>query len=150
MSNGELFLKNLLKKQIIKFLDELIQKFPSYGEFILIRIYINDQVSVDEIMGRFMNRALPYQNIIKSRNSKLFTDTNILKKFFINDDEQKNYNNMKKLWSELDDDEQDTIWTWVDHFVKIVNKYYSKYGCVQNWDIDIYRAIQEIDSKYNI
>ena len=66
------------KDQMVKFLDELIEKFYDEPAFILIRIFVKDKIPVTAVLGRFMKECLQYKSLVETRNDKLFTDSGFL------------------------------------------------------------------------
>ena len=47
------------RDQMIRFLDELIEQFPSESQFIIIRIFFKDKIPVEDIIGNFIKQVLP-------------------------------------------------------------------------------------------
>ena len=43
--------------ELPKFLDEIIEQFPYEGDFVLIRMFIKDQIPVADILGRFIRES---------------------------------------------------------------------------------------------
>ena len=148
------------RTQLIKFLDELIGQFPKRGEFIFLRIFINDQVPVEIVLGRFIVEVLPYKYLVKNKDANILLNSDIITDALIgnsSDDDSRKENlemadSFKKLWLDktLTDDDRDTIWKWFDLFVTIAEKYYNTYGCMPGWEVDIDAATKMINKKYNI
>ena len=65
----------------LKFLDELIQLFPTEPSFIIIRIFVNDKIPVKDVIGRFMKECLPVSRALKERKDDFFVYSDLL--FFI-------------------------------------------------------------------
>lgn len=112
------------KKQLISFFDELIDQFPNESDFIVIRIFIKDQIPIKTIMDTFiyhMNKNdHEFKKMVKQRNDSFFLDHNIFDAFG-----KSNVNNIKKLWlsGEIDDDTKTVIWQWVDIFIILSERY---------------------------
>ena len=109
------------RTSLVSFLDELIQQFPEEGDLIVLRIFLADQVPIEEIMQTFVNKCLPLKEIIKKRDESFFLANNVL---FERIDRDK-VNHFKKLWisPKLDDDDRAIIWQWYDNFIAISEKY---------------------------
>ena len=60
------------RDQLIKFLDELIDQFPSESQFIIIRILVKDQILIEDVLGQFIKDILPEKNNIKNRKDCVF------------------------------------------------------------------------------
>jgi len=122
----------LLRKfrdQMVKFFDEIIEQFPTEGDFVIIRIFLKDKIPVEKIMLQFVSNVLPHKEQVKKRdeqfflsNINLYSDVN--KKF----GEQK-VNYFKKLWtnSNLDKEDKEIIWKWMDLFILLSEKYKNTY-----------------------
>ena len=162
MDNNKNRLKLLIyfRKQLIKFLDELIGQFPKRGEFYFLRIFINDQVPIEVVLGRFIVEVLPYKYLVKNKDANLLLNSDIITDALIGNSSSDGSlkenlemaDAMKNLWMDknLTDEDRDTIWKWFDVFVTISEKYYNTYGCIDGWEVDIPAATQMINKKYNI
>lgn len=112
------------KETFISFIDELIEQFPNEGDLVLIRIYLKDQAIIKDVMDTFILNITRDQdllkNMVKERNEKFFLDYN-----FIQGADSFKENHFKKLWrsDNLDDDDKDVIWKWVDTLIFISEKY---------------------------
>ena len=106
------------KTQLVLFIDELIGQFPECPDFIIMRIFINDQTSIKSIINRFIRDILPLTNLIKNRNDRFFSETEIIcypkKPYFF-----------KEFWfsNSLSTDDKEVIWRWIDVFVLLAQKY---------------------------
>jgi len=148
------------RTQLIKFLDELIGQFPKRGEFIFLRIFINDQVPIEIVLGRFIVEVLPYKYLVKNKDSNILLNSDIITDALIGNsstdgslkENLEMADSFKKLWLDktLTDDDRETIWKWFDLFVQIAEKYYKTYGCMTGWEVDIPKATILINKKYNI
>tara|TARA_B100000900_G_scaffold403249_1_gene410107 strand:+ start:606 stop:1115 length:510 start_codon:yes stop_codon:yes gene_type:complete len=148
------------RTQLIKFLDELIGQFPKRGEFIFLRIFINDQIPVEIVVGRFIVEVLPYKYLVKNKDANILLNSDIITDALIGNsatdsDRKENLqmaDSFKKLWLDdsLTDDDRETIWKWFNLFVQIAEKYYKTYGCLPGWEVDIEHATKIINKKYNI
>jgi hypothetical protein len=107
---------------LISFLDELIEQFPSEADLILIRLFAKDTIQPTLIIHTFIKEILPYKDIIAKRDDTFFLDDNI--SIFSTLDKTK-VNHFKVLWksSTLDDDDRQIIWKWFDTFIFLVEQY---------------------------
>lgn len=112
------------KKQLVSFFDELIVQFPSESDLILVRIFLNDKIPMQDVIKYFMREILPLKPMIVNRDEKFFINNNILFKAL----DKNKVNHFKRIWqSELiDDDDKDIIWSWFDIFVSLCEKYQEK------------------------
>lgn len=146
------------KKQVVKFVDQLISQFPTRGEFIFVRIFVKDQIPLEDGLGRFIQEVYPYRNLILRCDEKIFTNTSIVDNAILGGDQGtdldkdniKRANAMRDLWkSELTDYNKKIIWKWFHMFIRIAEKYYDTYGFVQGWDnIDMDKATKMVDEQY--
>ena len=109
------------KQCLINFLDELIDQFPEEGDLVVIRIFLNDQMPIEQIMNIFIAKVLPCKKIVKERNDSFFVNQN---EFFGNLNKDK-VNHFKMLWlsDKLDADDRNVIWKWYDAFINLAEKY---------------------------
>lgn len=114
------------KNQLVSFFDELINQFPSEGDFVVIRLFISNQIPIRDVMNNF-NYQLNKENklfktMIKNRDENFFLDNNL---FNLTVGNQNKVSYFKKLWRSgvLDDDDKAVMWRWVDSFVYLTDKY---------------------------
>jgi hypothetical protein len=91
--------------------------FPKEGDFVALRIMIKDQIPVTQIVNHFKSSLLPEKKSIKERN-KAFFDKNVLFTQVGEAQSQK----FKKLFNGLDEEDQESIWKWLDAFVMLTEK----------------------------
>ena len=122
--SSELEILIQLKTQMVNFLDELIETFPNEPDFVIFRIFINDQIPIIDVMEYIAEKICPLQEMVKKRDEKFFINYNALFEKF---DEKKSgrVNHFKRLWQsgELDDEDKETLWRWFASFIYLGNKY---------------------------
>lgn len=121
------------RDQLVIFLDELIEQFPHEGDFVLIRIFIKDQLPMVDVIGRFIRDLLPLKKQVQERNSTFFIQNSLL--YTGASLAENKVNHFKQLWlsDKLDDNDRDVIWRWMDLFISIAEKYHKKFGNVPGW-----------------
>ena len=109
------------KHSIISFLDELIEQFPEEGDFVILRIFVKDQVPIERVMKQFIHKLLPLKDTIKDRDESFFLDNNVL---FVSLEKGK-VNHFRRMWRSpnLDEKDRDAMWKWFDLFVVYGEKY---------------------------
>jgi hypothetical protein len=109
------------KTNLVNFIDELIEQFPEEQDLVVIRIFLNDQIPIADVMNTFISKILPLSDMIKKRDENFFINNNVL---FEKLDKNK-VNNFKKLWrsSKLDAEDRKIIWKWYDLFLSLAEKY---------------------------
>jgi len=122
------------RTQLLNFLDELINQFPEESDFIIIRIFMKDQVPVYDVMGRFIRDLLPLKKQVDDRNERFFLDNTIL--YVQNGLAENKVNHFQELWKsdKLDDNDRKMIWMWMDLLNNIAGQYYNKFGYVPGWE----------------
>jgi len=124
---SEIHVLKEFKNNLISFFDELIDQFSDIGELVMIRIFLNDQVIIKDVV-----ESVSYQinkndqmirKIIKDRNEEFFLEEN---NFF--DGLSKQHDKVLKfqtIWrsNRLDKEDKETIWKWIDSFVFLTDKY---------------------------
>ena len=119
------------KTQMVNFIDELIEQFPQEATFVLIRIFIKDKIPVHDVLGRFMRDCLPYKDFVDKKDEVFFLNSDIIYQAYVNDDtvqEDEDINRFRQLWEsdQLDDDDREVIWAWMDLFFKLAMSYHKK------------------------
>lgn len=122
---------SIYKQSIVAFMDELIDQFPKETGLILARIFLKDQIPIEVTMQNFIfkldknNGQL--KKMVAEKNEQFFIDNDIFSIEYGGD----NYslpggtvNHFRKLWlSDLDKDDQETMWKWFESFVVLADKY---------------------------
>jgi len=122
MSASEILLE--FKNQLIFFFDELIGQFPQEGDLVVIRLFISNQIPIQDAINIFNHKInkndKELRKMVKERNEIFFLEHNI----FDTLGKQK-VSHFKKLWLSgcLDEDDKNEIWNWVDAFVYLGDKY---------------------------
>ena len=134
MSNGNtITILTEFKKALISFFDELIEQFPEEGDLVMIRIFLKDQILIEDVMNMFVYHLTKDDNkmktVIKTRNETYFLENNFFENNMNKNDGVNNNKNklihFKKLWKSgrLDDQDKKVVWRWIDSFVYLADKY---------------------------
>jgi len=122
MSSIELLIK--FKKLLLSFTDELIERFPNEADFIVMRIFIDTQIPIKTIIDNFIEQLkkdnMKLRGIITNRNDSFFINE---KPFSFMSDERNNKLGTLWLSGVLDDEDKGVLWSWVDSFVKLSDRY---------------------------
>lgn len=107
------------KTTLISFLDELISQFPHDSELILLRIMVKDQMPIKKLMDHFLLKLIDGRQNIKDRNDDIF------KTDFFTFGAVNGLKKIKRMWirDEIDKDDKETIWSWLDAIVFLCDKY---------------------------
>jgi len=112
------------KNSLISFFDELIEQFPEEGDLVMIRIFLKDQILIEDVINIFNHNInkneQKLKKLIKERDEGSFLENNIFDSL-----NQSKINHFKKLWRSvrLDKEDKDVIWRWVDSFIYLGDKY---------------------------
>ena len=109
------------KNSLVNFLDELIEQFPEEGDLVVARIFLNDQVPIEQIMNVVITKLLPLKDMVKRKDEDFFINNNVLFEQ-INKDK---VNRFKILWrsDRLDNEDRLVIWRWYELFISLAEKY---------------------------
>ena len=113
------------KNQVLTFLDELIGQFPSEGDLVIARLFIATQIPIKEVMENFIHKISTndqeLKKMIKVRNEAFFLQYSL----FEDPTRKEKLNHFKKIWrsEQLDNEDKDVIWNWIDAFVYLSEKY---------------------------
>ena len=112
------------KNSLISFIDELIEQFPQEPDLIIFRIFLKDQIPIEDVIKKFTftinKNDKELKKFITDRNERFFLESDV----FDSIAKSKSIN-FKKLWrsENLDSDEKETVWKWIDSFVKLSDLY---------------------------
>ena len=122
---------SIYKQSIVAFMDELIDQFPKETGLILARIFLKDQIPIEVTMKNFIFKLEKnnghLKKMVAEKNEQFFIDNDI----FSIESGGDSYslpggtvNHFRKLWlSDLDKDDQETMWKWFESFVVLADKY---------------------------
>jgi len=112
-------------KQLLIFFDELIGQFPEEADLIIARLFIANQLPMEDAVNRFLYN-LNYDDqfirkMIKERNEVFFLE----KEVFPLGESKWDPNFFKRLWKSnvLDSGDKEIIWKWMDTFVLLGDKF---------------------------
>ena len=123
MSSDSILLQ--FHNSIVTFLDELIKLVPDEEDFIRLRIYLKDQVSIQTVMDLFiysLNRDnMSMKTLIKERKISEIMDHCVVTENLNRD----RIIYFKKLWysPRFYNEDRKMIWKWLDSFIGISDKY---------------------------
>jgi hypothetical protein len=132
--SNKLVLMKKFRDQLVTFLDEIIEQFPTESDFVLIRMFIKDQIPVHDILGRFIRDILPLKECVEKRDETFFLNNTLL--YTGGNISSDKINHFQKLWKsdKLDVEDRETIWNWMECFIKISDCYFQKYGYINGWE----------------
>lgn len=107
------------KNNLLVFLDELIETFPSYKDFIILRIFVKDKIPIDLIMNSFIEDLQNIKIQVLNKDSKFFTEGNPI---FSKLEKEEVF---KDIWSNMNTDNKNIMWNWFEQFIKFAEKYKS-------------------------
>ena len=117
-------LLDLLRKELVRFFDEMIELLPEERDFIVFRFFINDQVIMTDVVDYIYRVLLPIETKVKNRDEAYFKENAIMFEKLRDHDSKVNY--FKELWERTDDAEnKEVVWAWIEYFINIGKKYYS-------------------------
>lgn len=111
------------KTQLVTFFDELVSQFPMEGDLVVARLFIDTQLPIQEAMNVFLHKINKnngeLKKMVKNRDEG-FLEYNIFEGI-----SKGKINHFKKLWksNNLDQDDKQIIWQWVDTFIFLADKY---------------------------
>ena len=115
-------LLHAFKTNLLNFMNELIEQFPTETKFIFARMFIKDQMTPEQCMQHFVTGVLPMKTYIQNRDEIFFLQTSEISNYEAN---QHVIQSIRDLWtsSNLDDEDKEVIWNWFDFFLNLAEKY---------------------------
>ena len=108
-------------RAVIQFIDELIEQFPCEPDLVVARVMLNGQIPVKDVMDMFIKTIEPCTQNIKNRDESFFLNEFKL----VGNKHGDKLIKFKKIWTseDIDSDDKDAIWRWMDLFVLITSSY---------------------------
>ena len=112
------------KNSLVSFIDELIEAFPNEADLIILRIFLKDQILIEDVMNKFIHiinkEDQKIKTYIKERNESVLLENDIFQSI-----SKTKAINFQKLWRSdtLDDDEKNAVWRWIDSFVMLADRF---------------------------
>lgn len=134
MEDRKLFLMQQFRDSLVKFVDELIEQYPNEPDFILIRIFIKDQIPMTDILGKFIRDLLPLKDKAEERNLKFFLEN--LFTYSGLPEHGKRTNHFKEFFGsdKISPTDREIMWQWVDLFISIADSYREEFGTPAGWE----------------
>ena len=116
----------LFREKIIDFFDALIEQFPNEGDFIMLRILVED-APVEATIKNFYKVVFPHSEMITSKNEKFFLEKcpEILKSIPGSSIETNKIEHFKRVWLSpiLTDEDKEQMWKWFNLFLNLSQQY---------------------------
>ena len=111
----------LFKTNLIKFLDALIEQFPSEGDLAVLRVFLSEQIPIEDVLIVFSKRLLPYKQMILNKDEKFFIEGDDVFKGVSSD----TVSYCKNIWlsDKITGEDKEQIWKWFKLFVNLSEKY---------------------------
>lgn len=121
MASNEFKILTEFKNSLITFIDELITQFPEEGDFVIIRIFLKDQVPIVDVINHVIRDILPIKMLVTAKDENFFLENNVL----FGSLNKNKVNHFKKLWrsGRLDTDDKNVVWKWMESFIFLAEKY---------------------------
>lgn len=115
-------LLQVLKTQLLLFLDELIGILPNEPDFVVMRFLAKDQVPITLVMEYIIKNIVPLEPFVVNKDERFFLEHNI--SFIDMADHGDKVDHFKRVWQSLtDEDNKEMIWSWFNYFIQIGKKY---------------------------
>jgi hypothetical protein len=112
------------RQQMILLLGDLVEVFPYEKDIVLLRLYLSEQISIQEIMENFINHVLPLKYKIKKRDTTFFLENdNIFGS--LPPSAKGKIGDFRTMWlsPHLDKDDRTMIWEYFDIFIVLAEHY---------------------------
>jgi hypothetical protein len=114
----------LLRKELVLFMDELILLLPDESDLVVIKLLIQDVINIEDVMKYIHTHLSPLEEYVKRRDETFFLDRCVLFDA-LQDDTLEKADYFKQIWRQEQDDNKEMIWNWFDHFIALSKKYFS-------------------------
>ena len=108
-----------LQVNLLRFFDDMKKRFPDEISFIVAHIAIENQLPMKDVMAYIIEFLLPMKDQVVKHNENFFLNENeFLKKL-----NPTSVNQFKGLWTQISDEEKETIWKYFETFLKLAELY---------------------------
>lgn len=112
-------LLHLFKKNMVDFIDELIEQFEEEGDLIVMRFFFSEQLPIEHIMNHFIKYIYPHKDMIHAKNERFFLERDNI----FGSSPKEKVIHFKTLYQRMNDDDKKTLWIWFESFISICEKY---------------------------
>jgi hypothetical protein len=121
MSNfqRQIDIMEVFKRNMMEFIDELVEQYPKEGDLIVIRFFLSEQTPTETLIQQFISRVLPHRERIEKRNEIFFIENDNI----FGASPKDKVLHFKKLYITMNNDDRKTLWSWFDSFVSLADKY---------------------------
>jgi large subunit ribosomal protein L40e len=111
----------MFKQKLLMFLDAIIEQFPKEGDFVYLRLVLDQQVPIETVMDIFSSRILPYIDMIKIKDERFFLESVDLFEGISGD----KVHYFRNIWLSpaLTNEDKDQLWKWFTLFGNFAVKY---------------------------
>ena len=113
----------LFKENLADFLTALIERFPGEQQLVFLRIFLCEQIPIEESIKIFSKRILEYENFITNKDERFFLQSGDLFEGIPGD----KVNYFKSIWSSpsFTNNDKSQMWDWLKVFLKLAKLYKS-------------------------
>ena len=118
---SRLDIQKIYKKKLIEFLDALIERFNTEGDLVVLKIFLEEQIPIDDVVQILSSRLIPAKDMILSRDEKFFIEGTDIFSGVSNS----TVSYCKDIWLSpgMTKDDKDMIWNWFKLLVILSEKY---------------------------
>ena len=112
------------KECLITFFNELISLLPQEGDLVAARLFLENQIPIETVMKNMLEKLNSNEGqlreMVQKRNENFFIENDIFDTLG-----KTKVNHFKTIWrsDQIDKEDKEAIWAWVDTFVKLADKY---------------------------
>jgi len=122
MDSEETKILTVFKSQLVKFVQDLCTQFPSEGDFLALKFFIEQQIPVKDLMYGWIKQVNKKDKkvkiMIRERNDIFFIENNPFR--FMT---EKRLEKFSGMWMSQSEESKKIIWDWMDLFIKISDKF---------------------------
>ena len=112
-------LLHLFRKNMVDFIDELIEQFEDEGDLIVMRFFFAEQIPIENMMTHFINYIYPFKDMIHAKDEQFFLERDNI----FGSSPKEKVIHFKTLYNKMAEDDKKTLWIWFESFISICDKY---------------------------
>jgi hypothetical protein len=119
--NDKIVILSTLRKDLLTFIDELIEFLPEEQELVLMKSFAKI-VIISDVADYILQNLAPLEDKVINREEAYFINNAMMFEKLQNKASQVNH--FKKLWETTEDQEnKEVVWQWLHHFIRLARHY---------------------------
>lgn len=104
------------------FMDELIEQYPQYPDFVIARISLTTKIPIDYVVNFLTEKIAPHSKHVEAKNEHFFMKTTEENKNIFEEFDPDQVESCRNTWNSFDEENKQVIWEWIVYFIKLAGE----------------------------